>query len=153
MFKILANLVLALIVLVPNLVNAQVPTKQARLFLDSNQQTDACGASQEIWQIMDGTCIAPGTTPWVQTLRVRLGSSIINVPRANITRLTLAAECTPNPAPCLRTSAISLPAAGNVTVSFVTGAGDEGGPSAAVPFSPVAALPSAPGTLRLEILP
>jgi len=151
MFKYFAT-VLGFLVLFASVASAQVPTRQARIFLDSVSQTNACNASQETWQIMSGTCTTPGTTPWVQNLRVRIGTTVIDIPRANVTRLTTAADCGPNTVPCLRTNPVSLPA-GSVTVAFVTGAGEEGAPSAAVPFSPVAAEPSAPATPRLVPVP
>jgi hypothetical protein len=135
-----------------SLASAQVPVKQARIFLDSVTQTNACNASQETWQIMSGTCAAPGTTPWIQNLRIRVGTTQIDIPRANVSRLTTAGECTPNAPPCLRANPVTLPA-GNVTVAFVTGDGEEGAPSAAVPFSPTAALPSAPAGPRLVVVP
>ena len=131
---------------------AQVPTRQARFFLDSVSQTNACNANQETWLIMSGTCSAPGTTPWVQTVRMRIGSTTVDVPRANVTRLTAATECAPNAAPCLRSAPVTIPA-GNVTFAFVTGAGDESEPSAAIPFSPAAAQPSVPGAPRLVVTP
>jgi hypothetical protein len=152
MSKFLSFLVACLIMLIPCKSEAQVPVRQAQIFLNSNTQIDGCGTGQEIWQIMTGTCEAPATTPWIQTLRVRVGTTVVNIPRANVTRLTTAAECTPTAAPCLRTAPVTLPA-GQVTLAFVTNAGEEGAPSAAIPFSPTTVLPSAPATPRLVVLP
>lgn len=128
---------------------AQVPTDNRRsLIFDSVSQPNCSGTPAETWMFTNGTCAIPGTLPWVSQVRVTSGSVITNVPRAQVVRLTNAAECAPNAAPCLRINDIAL-SAGNVTVSFVSDTGVVGAPSAAVPFSPVQVPPTALTGLRL----
>lgn len=131
---------------------AQAPVRRAIVFADSSTQANGCDTQQETFLIMDGTCASPGTTPWVQTLRIASNSVVINVPRAQVQRLTTTAACAPNAVPCLRVNDVPIPA-GNVTLRWVTGAGLEGDASAAVPFSPAQVPPSAPVTVRVVPAP
>lgn len=127
---------------------AQVPTDNRRsLIFDSVSQPNCSGQPFETWMYTNGTCAIPGTLPWITQVRITSGGVITNVPRAQVIRLTTAAECTPNAVPCLKINDVVL--AGDTQVAFVSDTGVVGAASAVVPFSPAKVPPTAPTTLRL----
>lgn len=147
----LTRVILAMIIITlvfAALSHAQVPTDNRRTLIFDSVSQAACSGTFEVWNMHNGTCSTTGVQPWVSQVRVVSGGVITNVPRAQVQRLTVAADCSPNAVPCLRIQDVVLN--GSTTVAFVTDTGVVGAASAAVPFSPAAVPPIAPTALSLR---
>jgi len=146
---------LVLLVLLAGTTTAQAQTvpepRRTILIDDPLDPTIPSLGSEWLWTYgTNAPAPLPGT-PFITEVRLTLtptsgtGTRIVTLPRAQVTRETVATNCPGGTAPCLRILDVALPVGTFTTISaFVTGAGVEGPASAAIPFSASFPLPVAP---------
>lgn len=152
-------LLLLVVLLAPAWAQTTVPGPRGDIFLDDpvDPAQTSLGSSWLWTYPADAQPPQIANQPFIASVKLTLtptsgtGTRIVTLPRAQVTRETTAAACTPNAAPCLRAADVPLPAgAFNVTLNFVSGAGVEGPASTPIPFTGSYRAPTAPRGQRIS---